>query len=148
MRIAPSRSFCAAVATDASSVTSSSTALMRPPVSLRRRAAAASPFCRSRAPTSTSHPAPASTRATCCPIPRLPPGISTVLAMAQATSLGGETHGATRGTIVAMFVDLAAEDGDLLERFYREVYLPEFAAQREPLEAWRAALEADGPYRL
>jgi len=47
-----------------------------------------------------------------------------------------------------MFVDLAAEDGELLERFYREVYLPEFAAQREPLEAWQAALAGEGPYRL
>jgi GNAT superfamily N-acetyltransferase len=37
---------------------------------------------------------------------------------------------------------------DLLERFYREVYLLEFAAQREPLEAWRRALAGDAPYRL
>ena len=36
----------------------------------------------------------------------------------------------------------------LLERFYREVYLPEFAARREPLEAWQRALAGDAPYRL
>lgn len=47
-----------------------------------------------------------------------------------------------------MIVDVAAEDRELLARFYRDVYLPEFAAQREPLEAWQAALEGDQPYQL
>jgi hypothetical protein len=47
-----------------------------------------------------------------------------------------------------MIVDIAAEDSELLERFYREVYLPEFAAQREPLEAWQAALAGDQPYQM
>jgi len=36
----------------------------------------------------------------------------------------------------------------LLERFYAEVYLPEFAAHREPLEAWQRALAGDAPYAL
>jgi GNAT superfamily N-acetyltransferase len=36
----------------------------------------------------------------------------------------------------------------LLERFYRELYLAEFAAQREPLEAWHEALWGSAPYRL
>jgi GNAT superfamily N-acetyltransferase len=47
-----------------------------------------------------------------------------------------------------MIVDVAAEDTELLERFYREVYLPEFAAQREPLEAWQAALDGEQLYRM
>ena len=47
-----------------------------------------------------------------------------------------------------MIVDVAAEDEELLERFYRELYLPEFAAQREPLEAWQSALAGDQPYRM
>ena len=47
-----------------------------------------------------------------------------------------------------MIVDVSAEDRELLEQFYRDVYLPEFAAQREPLEAWLAALEGDGGYRM
>ena len=36
----------------------------------------------------------------------------------------------------------------LVERFYREVYLPEFAAHREPLEAWQRALAGEAPYRM
>ena len=36
----------------------------------------------------------------------------------------------------------------LLERFYRDVYLAEFAAQREPLEAWHEALWGAAPYEL
>jgi GNAT superfamily N-acetyltransferase len=47
-----------------------------------------------------------------------------------------------------MIVDVAAEDTELLERFYRELYLPEFAAQREPLEAWQTALAGDQPYQM
>jgi hypothetical protein len=47
-----------------------------------------------------------------------------------------------------MIVDVAAEDGELLERFYRELYLPAFAAQREPLETWQAALAGELPYRM
>src|SRR5436190_20747903 len=47
-----------------------------------------------------------------------------------------------------MLVDVSAEDGELLERFYREVYLPEFERQREPLEAWQSALAGDQPYQL
>jgi GNAT superfamily N-acetyltransferase len=47
-----------------------------------------------------------------------------------------------------MFVDIAEEDGALLERFYREVYLPVFEAQREPLEAWLSALRDEQPYRM
>ena len=39
-------------------------------------------------------------------------------------------------------------DRSLLERFYREVYLDAFGAQREPLEAWLDALEGRAPYRL
>ncbi|HEY5947317.1 MAG TPA: GNAT family N-acetyltransferase [Kofleriaceae bacterium] len=47
-----------------------------------------------------------------------------------------------------MIVDVAAEDVELLERFYRDVYLPEFAAQREPLEAWQSALDGEQAYQL
>ena len=47
-----------------------------------------------------------------------------------------------------MIVDVAEEDAELLARFYRDVYMPEFAAQREPLEAWQAALAGDQPYRM
>jgi len=47
-----------------------------------------------------------------------------------------------------MIVDVAAEDAELLARFYRELYLPEFATQREPLDAWQAALAGDQPYRM
>jgi GNAT superfamily N-acetyltransferase len=47
-----------------------------------------------------------------------------------------------------MIVDVSAEDRELLERFYRDLYLPEFAAQREPLEAWLAALDGEGGYRM
>src|SRR5262245_8016475 len=47
-----------------------------------------------------------------------------------------------------MIVDVAAEDAELLERFYRELYLTEFAHQREPLEAWQRALAGDQPYRM
>lgn len=38
-------------------------------------------------------------------------------------------------------------DRELLARFYDDVYLPAFAAQREPLEAWLAHLDGPQPYR-
>jgi GNAT superfamily N-acetyltransferase len=47
-----------------------------------------------------------------------------------------------------VIVDVAEEDAELLARFYRDVYLPEFEAQREPLDAWQAALAGDQPYRM
>lgn len=47
-----------------------------------------------------------------------------------------------------MIVDVAAEDEELLQRFYRELYLPEFETQREPIEAWQRALAGDEPYQL
>ena len=47
-----------------------------------------------------------------------------------------------------MIVDVAAEDRELLERFYRELYLPAFETQREPLDAWIAALGGDQPYEM
>ncbi|HEY5922977.1 MAG TPA: GNAT family N-acetyltransferase [Kofleriaceae bacterium] len=44
-------------------------------------------------------------------------------------------------------VELDASDA-LLERFYRDVYLPEFSSQREPLDAWQSALRGEQPYRM
>jgi GNAT superfamily N-acetyltransferase len=43
---------------------------------------------------------------------------------------------------------IIAPDRELLERFYREVYLPAFATQREPIDAWHAALAGERGYAL
>ena len=43
---------------------------------------------------------------------------------------------------------IGVADVDLLRAFYDEVYLPEFAHQREPLDAWLAALRGEAPYRF
>ena len=43
-----------------------------------------------------------------------------------------------------MEVVLGLADEDLLRAFYDDVYLPAFAHQREPIEAWRAALAGAG----
>jgi len=41
------------------------------------------------------------------------------------------------------------DDDELLDAFYREVYLPEFRHQREPVEVWKARLaDASAPYAL
>lgn len=47
-----------------------------------------------------------------------------------------------------MIRNLAPDDAELLERFYQGVYIDAFAAQREPWEAWQAALRGDAPYRF
>ena len=39
---------------------------------------------------------------------------------------------------------IGADDDELLDAFYADVYLPAFAHQREPIEAWRAALRGAG----
>jgi len=39
-------------------------------------------------------------------------------------------------------------DAELLEQFYRGLYMSAFAEQREPLEAWQAALAGEAPYRF
>jgi GNAT superfamily N-acetyltransferase len=44
-----------------------------------------------------------------------------------------------------MDVVIGREDADLLGAFYRDVYLPAFAHQREPLEAWLAQQTAERP---
>ena len=36
----------------------------------------------------------------------------------------------------------------MLERFYRGIYLAEFAAQREPFDAWLSALRGEQPYEM
>jgi hypothetical protein len=43
-------------------------------------------------------------------------------------------------------IALGPDDGELLAAFYDDVYLREFAHQREPLEAWRRALAGGEPY--
>jgi hypothetical protein len=43
---------------------------------------------------------------------------------------------------------LGPGDEALLDAFYQDVYLPAFAHQREPVEAWKARLGAqDGGYQ-
>lgn len=43
---------------------------------------------------------------------------------------------------------IGARDVDLLRAFHDDVYLPEFAHQREPFDAWVTALRGDAPYHL
>ena len=41
-------------------------------------------------------------------------------------------------------IGVSPDDDELLGAFYAEVYLPAFAHQREPIEAWRSALRGAG----
>ncbi len=45
-------------------------------------------------------------------------------------------------------VTIGAADDHLLDAFHAGVYLDAFAAQREPVEAWRRALRGEAPYAL
>lgn len=59
----------------------------------------------------------------------------------MATSRAGAT------TTISSEPQLVSADEKQLARFYTGIYLAEFAAQREPLEAWLAALRGEAAYR-